>query len=161
MAGGVRAMWWPLLTLVALAWPSRVLGPLDGLPLNGRSEALLLGIVVPSLIWFDLRSLQRTPIRVAIIAILAVKKAGLMLTPQGLCARFSTTAPAPIRIFRGDAMEELPVGDPEHVHQPLIQTIVDELNGHGACASTGESGARTARVMEEILAEFRSTVSAR
>jgi hypothetical protein len=53
-------------------------------------------------------------------------------------------------------MEELPVGDPEHVHQPLIQTIVDELNGRGACPSTGESGARTARVMEEILAEFRS-----
>jgi len=82
--------------------------------------------------------------------------------------RFSTTAPAPIRIFRGDAMEELPVGDPEHVHQPLIQTIVDELNGRGACPSTGESGARTARVMEDILAEFRSgrdgarsTVSAR
>ena len=49
MAGGVRAMWWPMLMLVALAWPSRVLGPLDGLPLNGRAEALLFGIVVPSL----------------------------------------------------------------------------------------------------------------
>jgi len=69
--------------------------------------------------------------------------------------RFSTTAPAPIRIFRGEAMEEVPIGDPEHVHQPLIQTIVDELNGSGACPSTGESGARTARVMEAILGEFR------
>jgi predicted dehydrogenase len=69
--------------------------------------------------------------------------------------RFSTTTPVPIRIFRGETVEELPVGDPEHVHQPLIQTIVDELNGRGACPSTGESGARTAQVMEAILAEFR------
>jgi len=107
MAGGVRAMWWPLLTLAALAWPSRVLGPLDGLPLNGRAEALLLGIVVPSLVWFDRRSLQRAPIRVAIIALLAVKTAGLMLTPQGLCARFSTTAP-----FVGET-HTIPIDEPE------------------------------------------------
>ncbi len=58
-------------------------------------------------------------------------------------------------IVRGHLVEEVPVGDPEHVHQPLIQTIVDELNGRGACPSTGESGARTAQVMETILAEFR------
>jgi len=107
MAGGVKAMWWPLLMLAALAWPSRALGPLDGLPLNGRAEALLLGIVVPSLVWFDRRSLQRTPIRVAIIALLAVKTAGLMLTPQGLCARFSTTAP-----FVGET-HTIPIDEPE------------------------------------------------
>jgi predicted dehydrogenase len=70
--------------------------------------------------------------------------------------RFSTTAPVPMRIFRGDTMEELPFGDPEHVHQPLIQTIVDELDGRGTCPSTGESGARTAGVMEAILADFRA-----
>lgn len=69
--------------------------------------------------------------------------------------RFSTTAPVPIAIIRGHIVEEVPVGDPEHVHQPLIQTIVDELNGRGACPSTGESGARTAQVMDTILAEFR------
>jgi predicted dehydrogenase len=72
--------------------------------------------------------------------------------------RFSTTAPVPIRVFRGDSVEELPVGDPDHVHQPLIQTIVDEMNGSGKCPSTGESAARTARVMEAILSEFRSQV---
>ena len=68
--------------------------------------------------------------------------------------RFSTSAPEPIRITRGNEVDELPVGDPEHVHQPLIQTIVDQLNGKGACPSTGESGARTARVMDAILADF-------
>jgi predicted dehydrogenase len=70
--------------------------------------------------------------------------------------RFSTSAPVPIEIRRGDKVEERPIGDPDHVHQPLIQTIVDELNGQGACPSTGESGARTARVMDAILADFRA-----
>ena len=69
---------------------------------------------------------------------------------------FSTTQPVPIRIFHGDFMEELPVADPDHVHQPLIQTIVDELNGSGKCPSTGESAARTAHVMEAILADLRT-----
>ena len=69
--------------------------------------------------------------------------------------RFSTSQPVPIRIFRGDAVEERPVADPDHVHQPMIQTIVDELNGRGKCPSTGESAARTAHAMETILAEFR------
>jgi hypothetical protein len=67
----------------------------------------------------------------------------------------------PIRIYRGDTVEELPVGDPEHVHQPLIQTIVDEINGRGTCPSTGASGARTAHVMEAILGEFRTKAFAR
>ena len=49
-----------------------------------------------------------------------------------------------------------PVADPEHVHEPLIQTIVDELNEVGKCPSTGDSAARTAQVMEAILSEFRS-----
>ena len=69
--------------------------------------------------------------------------------------RFSTSAPAPIQLIHGNTVEELPIGDPDHVHQPLIQTIVDELNGRGRCASTGDSAARTAAVMDAILAEFR------
>jgi predicted dehydrogenase len=65
--------------------------------------------------------------------------------------RFSTSQPAPIQLLRGSAVEEYPVGDPPHVHQPLIQSIVDELNGQGRCPSTGETAARTARVMDEVL----------
>ena len=60
--------------------------------------------------------------------------------------QFSTTAPVPIRVFHGDTSRKSPLGDPPHVHQPLIQTIVDEMNGKGKCPSTGESGSRTARV---------------
>lgn len=69
--------------------------------------------------------------------------------------RFSTTAPVPIRILRGEGVEERPVGDPPHVHQPLIQTIVDELNGMGACPSSGESAARTTAIVDQILREVR------
>ena len=39
---------------------------------------------------------------------------------------------------------------PEHVAQPLIQTVVNELLGKGSCPSTGESGSRTDWVMEKL-----------
>jgi len=71
--------------------------------------------------------------------------------------RFSTSRPVPIRLYRGNAVEEIAVDDPPHVHQPLIQRIVDELNGRGHAPSTGETAARTAWVMDEILKEFRAT----
>jgi len=70
--------------------------------------------------------------------------------------QFSTSQPVPIRLLHGASCAEFPVGDPPHVHQPMIQTIVDELNGEGHCSSTGSTAARTAWVMEEILKEFRT-----
>lgn len=44
-----------------------------------------------------------------------------------------------------------PPRNPPHVHQPLVQTIVDELEGRGRCESTGESGARASWVMDRCL----------
>ncbi|MFB3904525.1 MAG: Gfo/Idh/MocA family protein [Acidobacteriota bacterium] len=41
--------------------------------------------------------------------------------------------------------------NPPHVHQPLIQSIVNELLGQGRCESTGESGARASWVMDRCL----------
>ncbi len=38
----------------------------------------------------------------------------------------------------------------KHIQISLIKTIVDELQGHGKCPSTGISGARTNWVMEQI-----------
>jgi hypothetical protein len=58
--------------------------------------------------------------------------------------------------MRGDTVEEVPVADPPYVHQPLIQTIVDEVSGAGRCPSNGETAARTARVIEDCLAEFNA-----
>jgi hypothetical protein len=39
----------------------------------------------------------------------------------------------------------------QHIEQPLIQTVVDELNGRGACPSAGETAARTSWVMDQML----------
>ena len=54
----------------------------------------------------------------------------------------------------GDGVTTLPVRNPPHVHQPLIQTIVDELRGQGRCASTGASAARTSWVMDRCLERY-------
>jgi len=44
--------------------------------------------------------------------------------------------------------EVIPFVLPRHIQLPLINSIVQELQGVGTCPSTGESGARTNRVME-------------
>jgi len=46
------------------------------------------------------------------------------------------------------------IRNPPHVHQPLIQTIVDEMNGRGTCPSTGESAARTSWVLDECVRDY-------
>jgi predicted dehydrogenase len=57
-------------------------------------------------------------------------------------------------VRRGAQEQRLRIRNPPHVHQPLIQTIVDELHGRGACPSTGESGARTSWVLDECLRDY-------
>ena len=57
-------------------------------------------------------------------------------------------------ITRDGKSEVHAVRNPPHVHQPLIQTIVDELNGRGRCESTGDSGARTSWVMDRCVAGY-------
>ena len=65
--------------------------------------------------------------------------------------RFSTFAFSPILLLSDTGSESFDIPSPEHIQQPLIQTIVDELRGVGKCPSTGVSGARTSRVMDLIL----------
>jgi predicted dehydrogenase len=71
---------------------------------------------------------------------------------------FSTTGVEPIRLETGAGVNELPIDNPAHVQQPLIQTIVDELNGEGQCPSPAESGARTTWVIDEILKAYRQAL---
>ena len=70
--------------------------------------------------------------------------------------RFACFDPSPIILVRDGRAREIAAEQPAHVQQPLIQTIVDELNGTGQCPSTGESGARTTRVIDAILADYRT-----
>lgn len=48
--------------------------------------------------------------------------------------------------------ETLTVPFPEHVQQPLIDLIVNDLRGKGKSPSTGETGARTSRILDWITA---------
>ena len=65
--------------------------------------------------------------------------------------------PSPIVLTTASGAQEIPVSQPDHVHQPLIQTIVDELDGRGRCPSSGISGARTSWVMDQMLAAYRQS----
>ena len=64
---------------------------------------------------------------------------------------YSNFQEKPVVLERNGRVEELNIPHPEHVQQPLIQTIVDELTGLGTSLSTGRSGAMTSWVIDEIL----------
>ena len=67
---------------------------------------------------------------------------------------FSSFDTKPVVLRTKDEVMKFPIDNPPHVHQPLTQTIVDELNGTGRCPSTGESGSRTNWVMDQLLARY-------
>jgi 1,5-anhydro-D-fructose reductase (1,5-anhydro-D-mannitol-forming) len=65
---------------------------------------------------------------------------------------FSAFANAPVRLVTTGGTSEFNIDHPPYIQQPLIQTVVHALNGTGQCPSTGESAARTSRVMDQLLA---------
>jgi len=67
---------------------------------------------------------------------------------------FSAFDARPVRLVSGTDRTEFAIEYPAHVQQPLIQTVVDELNGSGVCPSPGQSAARTSWVMDQILQEY-------
>jgi predicted dehydrogenase len=69
---------------------------------------------------------------------------------------FSTFGTEPAQVVTKAGAFEVSAETPPHVHQPLIQSIVDELNGEGRCPSSGESAARTTRVMDVLLSSGAS-----
>lgn len=65
---------------------------------------------------------------------------------------FNTFEFKPIELLTKKGKEYFETAQPEHIQQALIQTIVNELRGIGTCPSTGISGARTSRIIDEIFA---------
>lgn len=61
-----------------------------------------------------------------------------------------------VTVTRGVDVRTYHVRNPPHVHQPLVQGIVDELRGVGQCDSTGESGARASWVLERCISGYYS-----
>jgi predicted dehydrogenase len=64
---------------------------------------------------------------------------------------FSVFSFDPITLKLGNEVKNLSPKGPEHIQQPLIQSIVSEMLGEGRCPSTGETAAITSLVMDQIL----------
>jgi predicted dehydrogenase len=63
----------------------------------------------------------------------------------------SMFANLPVRLITEAGEEQLMIEHPEHVQQPLIEAVVNELLGLGHCPSSGISGARANWVMEQLV----------
>lgn len=75
---------------------------------------------------------------------------------QGKIA-FSTFNAAPVVLTTAHGQTAFSYEYPAHIQQPLIQAVVDALNGSGASPSTGESAARTTWVMDQMLGAERGS----
>ena len=83
-----------MIAILALIWPSRLSGPLDGAPLDTLAEVLLLGLLAPVLAWLHPSFLRSAAARVIVVAILALKiAAAVTLQQQGWCLSFTPAKP--------------------------------------------------------------------
>lgn len=69
--------------------------------------------------------------------------------------RFATFQRSPIRLITTAGEQKIDIDWPQHVHQPLLETVVAELQGIGNCPSSGRTAARTNWVVDQITREFR------
>jgi 1,5-anhydro-D-fructose reductase (1,5-anhydro-D-mannitol-forming) len=61
----------------------------------------------------------------------------------------------PLELRQGDQLESIATEQPEHVHQPLVQSMIDELAGRGGrCPSTGRSALRASEAMDRVLEDY-------
>jgi predicted dehydrogenase len=67
---------------------------------------------------------------------------------------FSIFGNEAVELHTQGGIETFDLPNRQPIQQPLIQTIVDDLLGRGRCPSTGESGARTAAVMDAVLSDY-------
>lgn len=67
---------------------------------------------------------------------------------------FSVFTYEPIALHTGRGREEIIIENPEHVQQPLIQAVVDDLLGKSTCSCDGESATTTNWVMDKILGKI-------
>lgn len=67
---------------------------------------------------------------------------------------YSTFDDRPLVLTTAEGSQAFTIGYPDHIQQPLIQTVVDDLLGIGICHSSGASGARTTWVMDQMLGQY-------
>ena len=87
--------------MLAVMWPSHITGMLDGAPLDTVLECVLLGLVVPALIWLHPSFLRTFIVRSAVAAILLIKiGAPFVVQQQGWCLTIVPPKPM-VRESRG------------------------------------------------------------
>ncbi len=87
-------IFWAVLGALAILWPARLAGPLDGIPLDHPFEAALLGVVFCFLIVLEPRVLCRPLFRGLVVALLLWKAGtGVTLAQDGWCLQFTTPQP--------------------------------------------------------------------
>ncbi|RCK69740.1 gfo/Idh/MocA family oxidoreductase [Desertihabitans brevis] len=74
---------------------------------------------------------------------------------------FSCFGSEPLRLLADGREELVRTEHPDPVQLPLVQSVVDELTGHGTCPSTGRTALRTAQVLDALLADHRAAEAAR
>lgn len=85
---------WCTVGVAGVLWPGTVAGPLDGAPLDGRAEALVIGLLLPALLCWNPALLDRLLVRSLCVALLAWKVlGGGLLIQDGWCLRFVTPEP--------------------------------------------------------------------
>lgn len=67
---------------------------------------------------------------------------------------YSTFQESPLVLERDGRFDRFDIAHPQHIQQPLIQTIVDELLGLGKSPSTGKTGAMTSWVMDRVMGKL-------
>lgn len=66
---------------------------------------------------------------------------------------FSSFQHTPVQMFKDGQIFEYPYLNPENIQYHLIKQVVESCRGIGVCVSTGESAARTNKIMEMIIGE--------
>jgi hypothetical protein len=75
-------------------WPARLSGVLDGLPLDGTAEAILAGVVFPSLVWLHRPFLKTRLAKACIVGLLAWKAiTAAAFVQDGWCVRLAPEQP--------------------------------------------------------------------
>ncbi len=60
----------------------------------------------------------------------------------------------PIILSTSTGIQEFEIENPQHIQQPLINSIVDELSGNGKSPSPAETGKRASWVIDKILGKI-------
>jgi hypothetical protein len=90
----MRTGFWAALAAIAVLWPGRLAGPLDGIPLDAPLEATAIGVGLAWLLATHPRFLREAAPRALIVTLLLWKAGtGALIAQDGWCLRFNLPVP--------------------------------------------------------------------